>query len=202
MIVTIDNLQAGLQVWAEDKLPKDLHNAEYYDMYNIRSAGVTAHWWSATVDRLAQWIATRPVSKAVIAARGLARLSAVAAQYAKLKPSPTTEPSIVDTNWEDVAPLYALASEIKQPYPPVFASKMCHFLFPKLFIVMDNKRTDPFEYEFYWRGMKDEWRRFNEKADILSESIKSDKTIHDWYPWETKIMELSHMGWKSRRQQR
>jgi len=33
---------------------------------------------------------------------------------------------------------------------------MCHFLFPKLFIVMDNLDTSVFDYEFYWRGMQDE----------------------------------------------
>jgi hypothetical protein len=86
-----------------------------------------------------------------------------------------------------------------KPGSPVFAGKMCHFLLPKLFIVMDNLATSVFDYEFYWRGMKDEWCRFKEKADarnLLTDAIRSDKRLHPLYPFETKIMELSHIGHK------
>jgi hypothetical protein len=205
MILTLDNLNAGLHAWETGKFPRDIHNSEYCEMYEVRSAGVTQPWWIATVNRLGKWRAYRspnpPNSKAEITKLGLSRLSDVAAQYAKLTAVSGAEPSIVDHLWEDVAALFALAAGIK-PWPPVFASKMCHFLFPKLFTVMDSTLTDPFEYEFYWRGMRDEWIRFKEKAharSIFAEAIKSHKPIHDQYPWETKIMELSHIGWKSNR---
>jgi hypothetical protein len=205
MIVTLDNLKAGRDVWATKNVSKDSHNSDYYDMYEVRAAGVTQQWWTATVNRLGQWRAYRGsgLKKTDITGLGLSRLGPVAAQYTKLMAGSCAEPSIVDVPWEDVSPLFALAAGIR-PWPPVFASKMCHFLFPKLFIVMDNTLTDTFEYEFYWRGMKDEWSRFEEKAEAMSifrEAIKSDKPIHDRYPWEAKIMELSHIGWKSRRKQ-
>jgi hypothetical protein len=202
MILTLDNLNAGLSVWAKEKWPSDLHNAEYYEMYAARSKGITPQWWDSTLKRLAQWRATRPVSKTVIAARGSQRLSAVSAEYTKLKPPQSTEPSIVNTNWNDIATLFDTTSQMKQPWPPVFASKMCHFLFPKLFIVVDTKLCDPFEYELYWRGMKNEWQRFKDKTQaiqIFTAAIKSNKSIHSDYPWETKIMEVSHIGWKSSR---
>jgi hypothetical protein len=202
MILTLDNLNAGLHVWATGKYPSDMHNAEYHDMYSARSNGITQQWWDATVKRLAQWRAIRPMSKVVIATKGSQCLSAVGAEYAKLKSNPSEEPSIVNTDWTDVAPVFGIASQIKQPWPPVFASKMCHFLFPKLFIVMDTQLCDPFEYELYWRGMKDEWQRFSNKAQAMSmftAALKPSKPIQGDYPWETKIMELSHIGWKSSR---
>ena len=36
----------------------------------------------------------------------------------------------------------------------VFACKMCHFLLPNLFLVIDNWATGVMDYEFCWRGMK------------------------------------------------
>jgi hypothetical protein len=202
MIISLDNLNAGLRWWRMGGWPGDIHNADYYNIYSVRAAGATEEWWIATVDRLSQWRAYRgrnpPNTKAEIAERGGQRLGAVAAQYAKLVASSGTEPCIDDLCWEDVAALYTIVSEIK-PGSPVFAGKLCHFLLPKLFIVMDNLATSVFDYEFYWRGMKDEWCRFEEKAEaraLLADAIKSNKPLHPQYPHETKIMELSHIGHK------
>jgi len=202
MIINLDNLKSGLQWWRKRNWPQDIHNADYYDIYSARAAGPTEEWWRATVDRLSQWRAYRgpkpPNTKADISARGTRNLVGITSQYWKLIASTGTEPSIADLNWEDVAPLFAIASDIK-PVSPVFAGKMCHFLFPRLFIVMDNLATSVFDYEFYWRGMKDEWSRFKEKAEaqnLLEEAIRSDKPLHPLYPFETKIMELSHIGYK------
>lgn len=168
MIISLDNLKSGLQWWRKGDFPQDIHNADYYDIYGLRAEGPTKQWWSTTVDRLGQWRAYRgpkpPNTKADISARGKRNLADIAKQYAKLISSFGTEPSITDLKWEDVDSLFAMASEIK-PGSPVFAGKMCHFLFPKLFIVMDNLATNVFDYEFYWRGMKDEWNRFTAKAD-------------------------------------
>ena len=102
------------------------------------------------MDRFGRWRAYRgrdpPNTRYEIAQRGLGCLPAIAAGYAKLAGKSTTGPSITDLSWEDVAPLFALAYGIKPSF--VFASKMCHFIFPKLFINMDNKLTEVFEYEF------------------------------------------------------
>jgi hypothetical protein len=82
-----------------------------------------------------------------------------------------------------------------------FACKMCHFMFPKVFAVMDSTATGIFEYEFYWRGMKDEWSRFTKKSQacsIVTKAITSKKPICSLYPYETKIMELCHVGYNHR----
>jgi hypothetical protein len=202
MIVNLDNLHAGLEWWRKSSWPQDIHNADYHDIYGIRDEGPTEIWWGKTVDRLSQWRAYRgpkpPNTKDGITKRGKRCLDKLQTQYAKIIASNGTEPSIADLSWENVADMFAIISKIK-PNSPVFAGKMCHFLFPKLFIVMDNLATSVFDYEFYWRGMKDEWNRLKEKGkarNILAKAIHSDKPLHPLYPFETKIIELSHIGYK------
>ncbi len=204
MIITLDNLTAGVRRWHELGFDADIQNGEYYEIYGVRAGGVTEQWWKATVERLGRWRAYRgpkpPNTKAEIFERGVGSLGAIAEQHAHLTARAGTEPSIVDLRWEDVEPLFAVAGAIK-PGSLVFATKMCHFLFPKLFIVMDNQLTEVFEYEFYWRGMKEEWSRFSEKGQalrILTDSIETNRAPHRLYPWETKLMELSHAGYKHR----
>jgi hypothetical protein len=129
-------------------------------------------------------------------------LRAFATQFAALTRHGSIEPCIANLPWEGAAPLFSLASEIK-PSSPVFPSKLCHFLFPKLFTPMDNEVIGVLDYEFYWRGMKDEWRRFDQKdqaRELLASAIRegSDSPIHPLYPYETKIMELSHIGYNFR----
>jgi hypothetical protein len=207
MIISIDNLKSGLEWWRKSNWPRDIHNADYHDIYEVRAGGVTQQWWSKTVDRLSQWKACRgprpPNTKEDLAARGRQCLGAVTAQYVKLAASSAAEPCIADLCWDDVASLYALASEIKRG-SPVFASKMCHFLFPKLFIVMDNWATGVFNYELYWCGMRDAWCRFKQKSEatslLQSAAVRSDKGLHPLYPFETNIMELSIIGDKSNKE--
>jgi hypothetical protein len=196
MIIRLDNLNAGIEWWRKNQWEPDFLNADYDKIYAARNEGVTENWWSATVERLTRWHAFRgpkpPNTKASILQRGKDHLNEIAAQYARLVSA--GEPSIADLCWEDVAPLFTIASRIKNS--PVFAGKTCHFLFPKLFIVMDNEGTGVFEYEFCWRGMKDEWNRFKEKTEaesLLRKAIKSSP--HRLYPFEIKIMELSQIGY-------
>ena len=202
MIIGLDNLKAGLEWWRKAKFPQDIHNGDYYEIYAVRSAGATKEWWAATVKRLGQWRAyrgpTAPNTKNEICSRGSQRLGLIGAEYSKLIACSRGEPSITDLSWEDVASLFAVVSEIK-PHSPVFAGKMCHFMFPRLFLVMDNLATSVFDYEFYWRGMKDEWSRFPAKANarnLLAEAVRTKEPLHPLYPFETKIIELSHIGYK------
>jgi hypothetical protein len=204
VIISLNNLKAGIEWWRKKQggWGQDFLNGDYYAIYNARSAGATKEWWAATLNRLGQWRAyrgrTAPNTKDEINSRGGERLGLIGAEYTKLMACSGEEPSITNLSWEDVASFYAVVSEIK-PRSDVFAGKMCHFTFPKLFIVMDNEATSVFEYEFYWRGMKDEWSRFRAKADamkLFAEAIRSDKPVHPLYPFETKIIELSHVGYK------
>jgi hypothetical protein len=162
------------------------------------------------VKRLWDWKAIRarkpPNTKEAIKDAGLARLDRIALQIQHIRSTVPSEPGIEDVEWEDIAELFGLSFEIKcgnrRSGSPVFACKMCHFIFPKIFPVIDNLATGVFDYEFYWRGMRGEWLRFpdKERAKLqLKESIicseNATEGIHDLYPWETKIIELSHIGY-------
>jgi hypothetical protein len=209
MIISLHNLKVGLKWWHQNGWPPDMHDADYRDLYAQRSTVGSNAWWSKTVDRLWDWSAIRsptpPNSKPEILSRGQSRLGMIAKWHAAIIERSTGEPTILDLDWEDVAPLFALAYGIKRGNHPVFASKMCHFMFPNLFVVMDHTVTGTFEYEFYWRGMKAEWNRFSKKTEacwILTNSIQTDNGIFIYYPYETKIMELCHIGYNQRRNQR
>jgi hypothetical protein len=214
MIVCIENLEAGIDWWVTS-VPKwgaDIMNSEYKGIYDQREGGITKDWWDACVTRLWSWMAIRsrnpPNTKNEIKERGLDRLEAIATEYIALRSIFDKEPTIADVSWDQIQAIFKIAREIKwgqrRNASPVFACKMCHFLFPKVFPVIDNFATGIFEYEFYWRGMREEWLRFPDKEPariLLKNSIirstGSGEAIHALYPWETKIIELSHIGYVS-----
>jgi hypothetical protein len=212
MIICIENLNVGIGWWltSTPRWGADIMNSEYKEIYNQRAAGITKDWWEACVTRLWSWMAIRsrnpPNTKNEIKERGLERLEAVAREYLTLRSTSESEPTIAEVSWDQIQEIFRIASEIKwgerRNASPVFASKMCHFLLPMVFPVIDNFATGIFEYEFYWRGMKDEWLRFPEKEqarlilkDTITSSIGTAEAIHVLYPWETKIIELSHIGY-------
>jgi len=208
MITSIENMNAGIAWWQTNMAGwgADIMNAEYLTIYSDRDGGVTELWWEAAVDRLWIWKAIRgprpPNSKRAIFDGGVQRLNQIAEQYNAIQSLTESEPTICDVSWEDIQELYRLSHEIKwdqrRNASPVFACKMCHFLFPKIFPIIDNLATGIFEYEFYWRGRKDEWERFPLKEEaqaILAASMEVVEQVHTLYPWETKIMELSHVGY-------
>jgi len=196
-IISIINLNAGLHWCEKNNWEKDVLNAVYHQTYDIRSKGIN-EWWNATVDRLSQWGVLRPYSRANIIARGNRHLIDIECEYRKLLKKSPVEPSIADLRWEDAAPLFALASEIKPVESPAFSSKMCHLLFPKLFIQMDNNATGIcYDYARWWQDRKDKWLSFKDKGraeTIILDVMKSDKPIHDLYPMETKIIEINEIG--------
>jgi hypothetical protein len=207
MILCLQNLEAGVDWWKGSGWGADLVNSEYIPIFDAKCNGITAEWWDATVNRLWTWKAIRsrnpPNTVDAIRRRGMDRLSEIAVQFDKIQLLVRSEPYIADLDWEDISELFGICFEIKccnRTFgSPVFASKMCHFLFPRVFPVVDNFATGTFEYEFYWRGMRDEWNRFHDKEqalELLRSSIEADR-IHPLYPFETKIIELSHIGYSA-----
>lgn len=205
MIISLDNLRSGLDWWrSESRWGSDLMNGEYGEIFADRNLGILNGWWGKAVDRLGRWIAyrgrTKPNSKEEITARGTTRLDRIAEVYEALTAKCSGEPCLADYSWEEVEPLYSLAFAVKPS--PVFAGKMCHFLLPNIFIVMDNWATDTFDYEIYWRGMRDAWCGFDSKEaarTMLTDAIEPTHEIHVQYPVETKIIELCHIGQKHSR---
>lgn len=199
MIVSLDNLRVGIEWWLSKGWPHDFHNSFYHDIYDSRSTGLDQDWWNATVGRLGQWKAYRglspPNTRADILARGNAILERLSTHYTDVRTASNEEPSIMTLDWGAVAPLFDLAFSIKPS--EVFAGKLCHFMLPKAFFVMDNQATGVFDYEFLWRGLKDEFSRFTnmiEARTLLATSMQCKKDLHPEYPFETKITELCCIG--------
>ncbi len=200
MILTLNNLDAGLRWWRKNwaKWP-DLLNSEYHEIYNAKAFGLTDVWWDKTLDRLSKWRALRPISKSEMHKRGKDALPKISKAYQRLVAKTKREPSILVLRWEDLEPLFVLASGLKSN-SVVFASKLCHFIFPMCFFPVDTKATGLCcDYESHWRGMKAQWAQWKDKKKAMTrirQTIQASKMrgIHHLYPRETKIMELCQIG--------
>lgn len=101
--------------------------------------------------------------------------------------------------WENLSALFFTAAEIKGARSPVFASKLCHMLFPNLFPVIDRATVGiPDDgYEGYWRRCQEAWARSTEQErEILKAALQAEigGPALPSYPWATKITELCLMG--------
>jgi hypothetical protein len=206
--MNLETLQLGIQWWAKEK-PKwgeDFLQGFYEDLYKARPLDLDEKWWGSTVDTLWKWRAIRspkpPNTKKEIRERGLERLKVINEYYHAIRQSSVGEPSLANMKWENIAPLFDVLCQIKGGRSPVLPSKLGHFLFPRLFIVIDNEATAIFPYEFMWRMLGIAWQEFREKdqaREILSAAIrKHSPSIHADYPFETKIAELWLIGYKHR----
>lgn len=204
MILTSQNLRAGLTWWTQRGWDADLHAATYGLALASRALGLDLAWWSSTVPRLSAWRAFRsrlpPNSKAQIYDLGVAVLDRLEHVRGLVHLLGTPEPSIESSDWPPLRALYEIAFDIRPS--PVFASKMCHLVFPNAFLPMDNLATGVMDYEFYWRGSKDEWTRTTpewkaEATALLGEVLSRSnvpRPLLPPYPFQTKILELCHIG--------
>ena len=201
--MTIELLKAGIDWWGnKPRWDKDFLNSFYTRLYTTRPDKLNDEWWGTTVDDLSRWRATRPKSNAEITQKGLDRLTQINTIYSAIRNRFKSEPTIVDLQWSDIAPLFDIMNEIKNGQSPVLPSKLGHLLLPRVFVVIDNEATGVYPYQFLWRMMKNEWDKCEDKdaqiqtlsAAILQQAAK----ITSDYPFETKIPELWLIGYKSR----
>lgn len=202
MKLTITDLQKGITWWIQhNKWPWDFHNAVYHKLYDLRKDGLSNIWWDSTVDRLWEWKAIRPATKNEISTRGLEVLPLLRDTYINLRSKAQGEPCFLNTEWPQIADLYGIMAGVKNCNSPVFPSKLGHFIFPKLFIVMDSKATGTNDYQVFWQSMHEAWNSFEEREEavnILTEEIvkNSALALHKDYPFEIKIIELCSIGKK------
>lgn len=208
MDLKLDHLNKGISWWRRekrDKWPQDFHNEVYYELYDLRKDGLTDKWWRSTVNRLWDWRAIRsktpPNTKREIYERGLQILNKLQTLYADISSKTEGEPAFLDFSWPDVSDFYRELAHIKGSSSPNFPSKMGHFVFPKLFRVMDHEGTGIGDYEVFWSSMREVWSSFKEKHEakaILVSSIleHSGQPVHEHYPFEVKIIELCSIGRK------
>jgi hypothetical protein len=119
--------------------------------------------------------------------------------YSSIRATVPDEPSFLALAWADVRALYAELAEIKGSASPNFPSKAGHFIFPRLFRVMDHQATGVEDYGSVWSSMRGAWTAFQQQeqaTDVLRDAILevSRRPVHDLYPIEIKIIELCSIG--------
>jgi hypothetical protein len=207
--MNLEVLQAGIQWWSNNKRQwgTGFLNEFYDQLYAQRPNQLNEQWWDSTVEVLASWRAIRspkpPNTKEEIRTRGLTRLPLINQYYQEIRRFDSGEPTLENTNWDNIARLYDVLCQIKGTKSPVLPSKLGHFLLPRVFIVIDNEATAIFPYEFIWRMLRLAWMEYQEKdqaKEILAAKIRQDQTttINPNYPFETKIPELWLIGYKHR----
>ncbi|MCK5796286.1 MAG: hypothetical protein KAI47_03830 [Deltaproteobacteria bacterium] len=198
------NLKAGIEVYLEKDWPKDFHCKRYRELRESVANGVDMQSWAYLLDLLWEWKAIRPQKKKDVGRSGAKRLARIdRARRRILKASGKDYPTLADVSWNDVKGLFAVAMEVKKTKndSPVLASKLCHFLLPGCFPVVDNDavKIGRDSYEDFWRASKKDWAACRTKRKlrtILTKAMKGPPIAH--YPWATKISELCRMGAQAR----
>lgn len=199
MIITIENLRRGMEDWVSRLgWTSDFEAPLYPCLATLRSGGLSQEWWSRIVDHLARWRATRPQSKAAILEKGSPQLASLAQELGVIVESSRPQSPNLDTcDWQQVAGLYGVAHSIKGSCTPVFGSKLCHFILPDAFPVIDWDFTGvpSSSYRSYWQFCQEQWSSCQDRqplVDALLACIRSEDA--DAFPWTTKITELCIAG--------
>jgi len=190
-------LRAGIREFLRHKnWPRDFHADFYARQRRRRAAGLTEEWWSRTVGELSRWRAIRPLSRAEVRRRGLRVLSRLDEAY-ELLPAEGTE--FGEAKWNDLSELFDVTSSIKVTLrpSPVFPSKLCHFIRPDLYVVVDREATGVSErYEQSWTECSTAWRAAAPIHAALCRQLTkaAGVPLPPTYPFATKITELCMIG--------
>jgi hypothetical protein len=199
-IVTISNFKAGVRVWRKKpNWDQDFHNSFYGKLERSRANGLTSIWWNRIVDDLWNWRAIRPSPKDEICRRGLLYLPELQSEYTKLKNlAREQEPNLETSRWDDLEGLFGVAAEIKitMPFSPVFASKLCHFIFPAAYPVVDRQVVGiSGSYANYWDYCQAQWVNCQVKDDLIGMLRREiGPYVFGNFPWSNKIVELCMIG--------
>ncbi|WAC92241.1 hypothetical protein [Mycobacterium sp. Aquia_213] len=199
-------LEDGLAFWDSRRAwGHDLGNADYEAWANENPRGAfTLDWWKPFLGRLNRWRATRgPDSGEVLTSRFMSCAADLGRAWAD-SCEPFIDVDITAVNWDQVSAFPTLVATIKptRSRSPVFASKFCHFLLPRVFPVVDNEGLGNrwLTYEKYFRHVQDEWASTNEadrSAMIMAITDRIEKTgatVFSGYPYATKLVELRLIG--------
>lgn len=182
-----DRNRSGRGVW-------EFHDPLYRELKLRANNGISESFWRFLVDELTHWRAIRPRTKQWIFDQGIRKLPQLKRHYQRiLDLHDGPEQSIEVMNWSELNELFSIAAEIKDVASPVFASKLCHFLLPPAFPVLDNTlvRSNWKTYEQYWSFCKNEWLGCTQKDILIAELQREMPTSPcSFYPWATKITEL------------
>jgi hypothetical protein len=202
----VHELADGLAWWDSRRgWGQDLGNADYDAWAKENPHGAfTLDWWKPFLARLNRWKATRGWDDGtVLTSRFIACTAELAAAWTEAC-EPLLDDDITSVTWDQVSAFPTLVATIKptRSNSPVFASKFCHFLLPRVFPVVDNEGLGNrwSTYEKYFRGVQDEWTA-TEPADrtalitTLTERIEATGApVFPGYPFVNKVVELRLIG--------
>lgn len=198
--LSVNNLRRGLARWDElarrGNWPEDLHASMYSSDVVALSAGLSEEWWAAIVRRLSRWRAIRPLRNQVVLQAGLVALPEMTQSYEALA---ARRLQLENVAWQDVSMLYATAAGLKptRSNSPVFGSKLCHFMLPRLYPVIDRAAVGwDVPYERYWSACRDAWLRSVADHDELKAiiNLRVPDADRSAFPYATKIPELCIAG--------
>lgn len=115
--------------------------------------------------------------------------------------APNLQQDIGTLEWGQIAVFPLLVTKVKPlKYPsPVFTSKFCHFLAPRIFPIVDNKAMgNPFAtYEAYFTTARLEWLSTDsatrtELVALLTQEIGAP--VFSDFPMKCKLIELCLIG--------
>jgi len=201
MPFTVAEINRGLANWPPH-WPQDFHTAFYVKLDQINHAGMfNEAWWGQLRLELGSWYAHRPKSYAFLDLRAEERLHQLHDQWNAI-PQAMRDGGIEnpDVHWGALGPFAETVREIKNVMRPVFCSKMCHFIAPRLFVVVDGRMTGflgGLAYGDNWNCARDEWIETAGEVRQALLAIMLDRLPNDApenYPLVTKCIELCLIG--------
>lgn len=201
MSLTLTEFERGVAYWREKpRWDQDFHNAFYEEMAAANPHGAfDDRWWEGFLRVLHAWVATRPYGGDFLTPRAQARFVEMSRAWTSVV-EPNLAGDIESLRWPDIAAFPAIVAEIKGVDSPVFASKFCHFLAPRVFPLVDNEAMGGkyVTYEACWGAYKMEWltttvRGLRDElvarlADLVGPSPAAE------YPFKNKVVELCLIG--------
>lgn len=151
-MLTRQEFNAGINVWRTTYWPRDFHNRFYAELAEINNAGqFSAEWWNRILPHLNCWRATRPKPAEELTRRATTKLKRLIRAFQTIADAPN-DIAADGLAWEIVEEFTFVAAEIKGVKTPTFCSKLCHFVSPKRFPVVDKRAMNlpKSNYKEYW----------------------------------------------------
>ena len=202
-VTAMRELIDGLAFRRSRRWASDVGNADYekWALQNPNGNFTLAWWEQYQLPRLRRWRANRPYGGAVLTPRFVQSATALSAAW-QVACAPYLESDITSVTWQQVMAFPDEVAKIKptKAPSPVFTSKFCHFLLPRIFPVVDNEavgggwRT----YGAYFRDVQYEWNTTGSstQAALITALTQATGTtkLYSGYPAVNRIVELRLIG--------
>ncbi len=206
-MLSIDREQfaAGVRWWqTKTSWSNDFHNSDYEMLAAQNPDGDFGdRWWAGFLQRLTTWKALRPFSQADVTRRLNENRDDLARAWHQAC-APVQDMDITGVTWAQVQAFTAVVARLKptKSKSPVFPSKFCHFLLPRIFPVFDNAAVGGSRtYEAHFNLIKRTWGATPAalQAELVAElsqliEIDGRSPLYEGFPMATKITELALIG--------